>query len=324
MSHAYLLAGPEGVGKSTLAMAFAQALCCQAPGRDDPTVPCGACLACRKISRGTHPDVQRLDLETQRAVNEKRGGQNTSLTIDSIRQLTVDAALRPMEAPRRIIVIDDAETMQGVAQEALLKTLEEPPPAVLLMLLANDAGALLPTIQSRCQIINMRPVPASTIAAALIDGGAEPGLAREVAVMAAGRPGWAQRALNDDSLITGHREAAERALAWIESDQYDRLVRAVRLGDSFQKRRAEVMDDVESLLTVWRDLMLLRVELRDLVVQQGAVERLQTLAGAWSVDAITRATRSVQRCLADLEANVRPRLALEAMVLQWPPASRQR
>lgn len=324
MSHAYLLAGPEGVGKSTLAMAFAQALCCQAPGRDDPTVPCGACLACRKISRGTHPDVQRLDLETQRAVNEKRGGQNTSLTIDSIRQLTVDAALRPMEAPRRIIVIDDAETMQGVAQEALLKTLEEPPPAVLLMLLANDAGALLPTIQSRCQIINMRPVPASTIAAALIDGGAEPGLAREVAVMAAGRPGWAQRALNDDSLITGHREAAERALAWIESDQYDRLVRAVRLGDSFQKRRAEVMDDVESLLTVWRDLMLLRVELRDLVVQQGAVERLQTLAGAWSVDAITRATRSVQRCLADLEANVRPRLALEAMVLQWPTASRQR
>lgn len=324
MSHAYLLAGPEGVGKSTLAMAFAQALCCQAPGRDDPTVPCGACLACRKISRGTHPDVQRLDLETQRAVNEKRGGQNTSLTIDSIRQLTVDAALRPMEAPRRIIVIDDAETMQGVAQEALLKTLEEPPPAVLFMLLADDAGALLPTIQSRCQIINMRPVPASTIAAALIDGGAEPGLAREVAVMAAGRPGWAQRALNDDRLITGHREAAERALAWIESDQYDRLVRAVRLGDSFQKRRAEVMDDVESLLTVWRDLMLLRVELRDLVVQQGAVERLQTLAGAWSVDAITRATRSVQRCLADLEANVRPRLALEAMVLQWPTASRQR
>lgn len=324
VSHAYLLAGPEGVGKSTLALAFAQALCCQAPDRPDPTIPCGECLSCRKIGRGTHPDVQLLDLATQRAMNEKRAGQNTSLTIDSIRQLTVDAALRPMEAPRRIIVIDDAETMQGVAQEALLKTLEEPPPAVLLMLLADDAGTLLPTIQSRCQIINLRPVPASTIAAALTEAGAEPAVAREVAVLAAGRPGWAQRALADERLITGQREAAERALSWIESDKYNRLVQAVRLGDSYQKRRADVLDDVESLLTIWRDLMLLRVDLRDLVVQQSSVERLQSLAGAWSVDAITRATRSVQRCLADLEANVRPRLALEAMVLQWPTSADRR
>ncbi len=324
VSHAYLIAGPEGVGKTTLAMAFAQALCCQASDRADPTIPCGVCLPCRKIGRGTHPDVQVLDLATQRAMNEKRGAQNTSLTIDSIRQLTVDAALRPMEAPRRIMVIDDAETMQGVAQEALLKTLEEPPPAVLMMLLADDAGALLPTIQSRCQIVNLRPVPASSIAAALTKAGAEPGLAREVAILAAGRPGWAERALLDESLITGQREAADRALVWIESDQYDRLVRAIRLGDSYQKRRAEVLDDVQSLLTVWRDLMLLRVDLRELVVQQAAAERLQSLAAAWSVDAITRATRSVQRCLTDLEANVRPRLALEAMVLQWPTVGDRR
>lgn len=318
VSHAYLFAGPAGAGKTTLAMAFAQALCCQAADRPDPTIPCGVCLACRKIGRGTHPDVQVLDLESQRATNEKRGGQNTSLTIDSIRQLTVDAALRPMEAPRRIIIIDDAETMQGVAQEALLKTLEEPPPAVLLILLADDAGTLLPTIQSRCQVISVRPVPAATIAAVLSASGAEPSLAREVAMLAAGRPGWAQRALRDEQLIAGQREAAERAVAWIASDPYERLVRAVRLGDSYQKRRADVLEDVESLLAVWRDLMLVRVALPDLVVQQATVDRLQTLAGTWTLDAILRATRSVQRCLADLEANVRPRLALEAMVISWP------
>ena len=129
-------------------------------GASCPTTPCGACLACRKITRGTHPDVQTLDLETQRRLNEKRAGQNTSLTIDSIRQLAADASLRPMEASRRIIIVDDAETMQEVAQEALLKTLEEPPPAVLILLLANEAGRLLPTI--RQALLTVPSWPASS------------------------------------------------------------------------------------------------------------------------------------------------------------------
>lgn len=320
VSHAYLVAGPSGVGKATLAQAFAQALCCQATDRPNRTVPCGACLSCRKIARGTHPDVQVLDLERQRAVAEKRGGQNTSLTIDSIRQLTADAALRPMEAPRRIILIDDAESMQEVAQEALLKTLEEPPPAVLLMLLADDAGRLLPTIQSRCQVINLRPVPVAAIATALARSGLDSSQAREIAVLSAGRPGWAMRAAGDASLVEVQRGTAERALSWVDSSTYGRLVRAFRLGDSFSKRRTDVVGDVTALLGLWRDIMVLRLGLRDLVLHQALAEQMTMVASDWSLEAITRATRSVQTCLSDLEANVRPRLALEAMVLQWPPS----
>lgn len=320
VSHAYLVAGPAGGGKATLARAFAQALCCQSADRPDLTVPCGNCLSCRKIARSTHPDVQALDLERQRAVSDKRGGQNTSLTIDSIRQLTSDAALRPMEAPRRIILIDDAESMQEVAQEALLKTLEEPPPAVLLMLLADDAGRLLPTIQSRCQMINLRPVPVATIAAALERSGLEPARAREIAVLSAGRPGWAMRAAGDASLVEAQRGTAERALRWVDSSIYGRLVRAFRLGDSFPKRRTDVVGDVTALLGLWRDILVLRLGLHDLVLHQALAEQMTTLASDWSLEAITRSTRSVQTCLSDLEANVRPRLALEAMVLQWPPS----
>ena len=321
VSHAYLFAGPEAVGKATLATAFAQSLACQTHDRTDRTVPCGSCLACRKIARGTHPDVQWLNLEAQRRLNEKRAGLNTTLTIDSIRRLATDAALRPMEAPRRILVVDDAETMQDVAQEALLKTLEEPPPAVLLLLLADDAGRLLATIQSRCQIITLRPVPTVAISSALTAAGLAEDQAREIAALATGRPGWALRAAADPSLIEAQRGAAERALRWIEESTYERLVRAVKLGDVYQKRRVEVVADIETLLAVWRDIMLIRAAVPELAAQRATGERLAALGENWSLDGITRAARSVQTCLADLEANVRPRLALESMVLQWPLAS---
>jgi DNA polymerase-3 subunit delta' len=322
VSHAYLLTGAEGAGKTALATAFAQALCCQAADRPDRTVPCGICLACRKIARGTHPDVQVLDLDTQRRLSDRRGGQNTTLTIDSIRQLAADAALRPMEAPRRILIVDDAESMQEVAQEALLKTLEEPPPAVLILLLADDASRLLATIQSRCQLLGLRPVPTAMIARALAAAGLDLDRAREAAALAAGRPGWALRAAQDPSLIEAQRSSIERALTWIEASTYGRLVRAVKLGDAYQKRRADVIDDVAALLAVWRDLMLVRAAVPEIASLRSAHHRLAEVSASWSLEATTRATRSVQICLADLEANVRPRLALEAMVLQWPSAPR--
>lgn len=321
VSHAYLMVGPSGTGKATLSRIFARALCCQSPARADMTVPCGICLACRKIERGVHPDVQLLDLATQATLGPKRTSAQTTLSIDSIRQLAADAALKPMEAPRRVIVVDDAETMQEVAQEALLKTLEEPPPSVLLMLLADDAGSLLPTIQSRCQVINLRPVAGGAIAAGLIRSGVDSALAAEIAVLAAGRPGWAIRAAHEPTLIAERRAAADRALSWIEASTYSRLVTAVKVGDAFAKRRSDVFTDLESLLTVWRDLMLLRASLPDLVTQRSAIDRLGALAHRWRLDAITRATRAVQRCQADLESNVRPRLALESMVLAWPAAT---
>ncbi len=318
VSHAYLFAGPSGVGKATLARGFARALICQAADRPDPTVPCGTCLACRKIERGVHPDVQRLDLEIQAKLGLSRSSQQTSLTIDSIRQLAADAALKPMEASRRMIIVDDAETMQTVAQEALLKTLEEPPPSVLLMLLADDAGVLLPTIRSRCQVIHVCPVPAPVIAEALVATGIDAVQAHEVAALSSGRPGWALRASQDQALIAAQRATTDRALAWIEGTTYDRLVTAVKLGDSFTKRRSDVLGDLRAVLTVWRDVMLLHARLPDLVIQRSALQRLAVLAERWTPGAITSSIRAVQRCMADLEGNVRPRLALESMVLRWP------
>jgi DNA polymerase-3 subunit delta' len=323
VSHAYLVSGVDGVGKTTLAMAFAQAICCQEAARPDPSVPCGACLGCRKVARGVHPDVQTFGLATQAAQAEKAGSKQTSLTVETVRQLCAATAYRPMEARRRVILVEDAETMQGVAQEALLKTLEEPPAAAVLVLLADDAELLLPTIRSRCRAIDLRPVPQATLVAALRAAGIEHDRAEEAAAMAGGRLGWAVRATADPSLVAKRREAVDRAFAWLAGSVYDRLVAAVRLGDGFPKRRAEVFSELETLLGVWRDVLLLRADLPHYLTYRGYAERLAELARGWELAAIRRAVGAVQDCIADLESNVRPRLAIEAMVIQWPTPSRR-
>ncbi|HEY8445750.1 MAG TPA: DNA polymerase III subunit delta' [Thermomicrobiales bacterium] len=314
--HAYLFAGPEGVGKTTLATAFAQALLCTAPV--SPGEPCGECLACRKVARGVHPDIQTFSLERQADASASKGAKNTSLTIETVRELCGTAALRPMEGRWRIILLEDAETLQDVAQEALLKTLEEPPSFLLLILLSNDAEVLLPTIRSRCQIVELRPVPRAAIRDGLIATGCEPELAEELAGLAGGAPGWAIAASRNPALVEERRAAVARALDWIQSSGYERLVTAVRLGDSFSRRRAETFAELDTLLGVWRDALLLRTGHTEYVTFRGQAERLAELTREWPVPAIHRAVCSVQTCLLDLEANVRPRLAMEAMVLQWP------
>lgn len=314
--HAYLMAGPEGVGKATLARIFAQSLNCSTPSV--PGVPCGVCLSCRKIERGTHPDVQTFSLATQEILAERKTGKNTTLIIESVRDLCAATALRPLEGCWRVIIVEDAETLQDVAQEALLKTLEEPPRFMVLMLLADDAEILLPTIRSRCQIVDLRPVGHATIVEGLRDLGIADPEADRVAALAAGRPGWAIKAATDPKLVLSKRETINRALAWIEASGYKRLVTAVRLGDTFTKRRVETFADLETLLGVWRDALLLAISVPDYLTNRGFEDRIRELAKSWTVVEIHRAVRAVQTCIADLDANVRPRLAMEAMVLQWP------
>lgn len=321
VAHAYLITGPESIGKRALATAFAQALCCQDSIRRSEGQRCGACLSCRKISRGTHPDVQQFGLAQQAALSDKTGGQ-TGLTIDTVRRVCGATALRPMEGRWRVLVIDNAETMQGVAQEALLKTLEEPPASVVILLLAEEAETLLPTVRSRCQIVDLRPVPRQVVARALEARGIERSRADEIASLAGGRPGWALRAVGDAAVVDERRRAVDWALEWMEGSPYDRLVAAVRLGDTFQKRRVKVFDDLDILLGLWRDALLLRVAVPGCLTFREYAERLQGLAEGWELPALRGAIQAVQTCVADLDANVRPRLAIEAMVLQWPTPSK--
>jgi len=320
ISHALLLAGPRGLGKTAIATIFAKAISCLNPPA--PAMPCGECRACRKIDRGVHPDIQTFDLASQAVTSVKAGGKNTGITIETVRDVASTSALRPIEGRWRIVLLDDAETMNEVAQEALLKTLEEPPPSMLLILLCDDIEALLPTIRSRCQVIELRQAPRADIESALLERGAPEPLAAELASLSNGAPGWAFRAVKDAKLRDARLQAVEQAVSWIGAPTYDRLVQAVRLADDFSKGRWEPLERLGIVLSVWRDALLIGAGLRDRMTYQLFADRMAGMSAEWSLDDLHRAVQSVQTGIRDLETNVRPRLAMEAMVLQWPKPSR--
>jgi DNA polymerase-3 subunit delta' len=313
IGHAYLLAGPNGVGKERLALAFAQAICCTNPSRHDLSDPCGACRSCLNVTRGTHPDVERYDLQTQAQLAEKPS-RGTSLSIDTMRRLRASAALLPLEGTRRLLIVDDAETLLEPAQQALLKVLEEPPPHVTILLLADEAEALLETVRSRCQAVVVRPVATSIIEEALDKREVDRELAQEIVMLSRGRPAWAMVAADDRQVLQRSRQARQDAESWISASTYERLVTAFRLGEQFGKRRSDVIGVVQATIQLMREEMLAAANSdRDTREHAAGDVRARIPSWAWS-----RAIAAALQCLQDLESNVRPRLALEAMVLAWP------
>ena len=302
--HAYILSGFNSLGKSTLATLFAQSLLCTQP--PSAGVPCLECSACRRVDRGTHPDCSTWDLERQAKTAEKAAvSRNLSLNIQTVRGITSSVSMRPMESRYRIVIVDDVETMQETAQEAFLKTLEEPPAYAVILLLTTDAELLLETILSRAITVHLQNVTMERIRQGLLARGAPADRAQVIAEASDGRPGWAIRALADDTLLTTRVEQQQAADRWIDSDRYHQLVEAIRLGDAFGKDRESVFARLEAVQRQWRNRLIETVEENP----DDISTRLQAL-------------KSIDLCFRDLDANVRPKLALQTMVLQWPTSNR--
>src|SRR6202158_3085947 len=182
-----ILSGPNGIGKRLVASATAQALNCTVPlaavfspstGVSDPSLEvdaCGKCAACTRIARGVHPDVLLVE-----------PGDSGSIRIDQARDIVDRAAYRPFEGRRRAVIVDEADALMPAAQNALLKTLEEPPSASVFMLVTSRPDMLLATVQSRCPRLRFRPLGAHDVAAVLMRRGRREDEARAIAATAGG------------------------------------------------------------------------------------------------------------------------------------------
>lgn len=319
LHHAYLFGGPEGVGKARVARLLAQAANCEegAAGthgyREDP---CGRCPACQKIEKGIHPDVtvlaeERAMVKAGRWEAKSGRAPSRDIVVDQVRDL-VDhrLSLARFEGRRRFVVIDPADAMNPQAQNALLKTLEEPPGDTTLILVASSPDSLLPTIRSRCLRVPFGPVPVEAIEARLVAEGHAEDKARLAAALSGGSLGRAL-ALDDDELAT-RREAVERVAELGPDDPAAWLEAARTLGE-----KREEAESLCELLLVW---------LRDVAVVQagGAALALADLAGATRRIAAAiapgealRRREEVRRTIAGLRQNAQPVLALERLFIGW-------
>ena len=315
VNHAYLFTGPAGIGRRTLATTFAQALVCTA---DTNARPCGECSACRRVSTGQFPDVTTLSLESQLATSQRRDSRNTVISIETIRELRSSVSLRPMEASWRVAILEDVDRLSREAYDALLKTLEEPPPFVVLLLIATEFAALPETIRSRCRHISLEPVPRDLVAENLLQRGSDPDQAALIARLTRGRIARAIDLIGDTEALEARRASVEAGLGMI-GDPLQALIEARRMADRYRGgHRDEIQQQIDLLIGLWRDLLLQRVGRPDDVSNIDVIEWLDQLGATWSVEQIYTGLESCARALHDLSVNVQPRLALNTMVVQWP------
>jgi len=341
LHHAYLFGGPEGVGKGRAARLLAQAANCEAGGagpsglRDDP---CGTCGPCRKIERGLHPDVLLLQEERTMARAgrwEPKGGRAPSrdIVVDQVRDL-VDhrLALKRHEGRRRFVVIDPADRMNPQAQNALLKTLEEPPEATTLVLVSSSPDTLLPTIRSRCLRVAFGPLPAEVVAERLARSFADR-LARRRGKGAAAADGEAAaEALRHEdrlavALAAGSIGRAEALAAGALQAQGEALAAAVGLGPddarawlAFAREHGEGREEAAELcelLALWlRDVLAAQAGGRSLALVDLAAETRRAAAALPPAEVLRRRAGVVETAAA-LRQNASPVLALEGLLIGW-------
>ena len=316
LAHAYLLTGPAGVGKATLARRLAQALLCEAAGGHGDE-PCLECRTCRQVEAGEAPDVERIAVGgicDVTAHGDHATDGSTRIRICQVRRLERVASLAPFAAARRIFIVDTADDLQTEAAHALLKTLEEPPATVLLMLLATDGEALLPTIRSRCQQLALRPMAAAELAAALsqqLELGED--AAQELARLAGGRYGLALRLHADPSLRVMQETVTDDVQRLSRAGRNERFDYAGELARRWSRERASVLATLDIWRAWWREV-LLAASGADAPV--GASMRAE--AAHCSPPQALRSLRATQRAREHLLENTNAQLALEVMMLDLP------
>ena len=247
LAHAYLLTGPPHVGKMTLAIDLAAAVNCTGGG-DAGAGPCGECAPCARIGRGVHADVRVVSLQQREAGQPTR----TRIGIDEVREAMQATSLRSVEGGWTVIIFDGAETFSPEAANALLKTLEEPPDQVLILLLTANEDAILPTVRSRCRLLPLRPMGGAMLTEFLVNRhGVETDQARWLSRLARGCPGWAVSVLADPTILEERAEALDFIAASATTPLDERFAYANSLAGVYSRDR----ETVRQTLFLWQRLV---------------------------------------------------------------------
>jgi DNA polymerase-3 subunit delta' len=304
--HAYLFSGPPGLGRRTLALRFAQALNCPYPLA--PGEPCGKCRTCQQIER-----MQYTDLTVIQA--EKEGG---TLKVEQIRAVRQSLVLKPYQGKYRVALFLRFQEANANSANALLKTLEEAPAHVILLLTADTPEQLLPTITSRCEILRLHPLPVETVESYLKDRGVDESTARLLAHVSGGRPGYALRLMQDKDALEFRARRLDDLQSLLKSTRRERFAYAEKLTDRKNEGKECFRETLQLWLALWRDV-LLRAARSDtpLTNVDWAVE-IEALARQLNLPEARRLVNAAEEAIEKLERNVNARLLAEVLLLDWP------
>ena len=299
IGHAYLFSGIPAVGKKTLAREFVKALNCEK--EDALHDSCGECSSCRKIQRGIHPDVFFVEAQGQ------------YIRIDDIREMQERAKCKPLEARRRVFIIDDADKMNVYAANALLKMLEEPSESNVLILITTRFYSLLPTIISRCQHMCFNPLRIETVAKFLVD---RMSMDNQKALLLAGLSGGSlghAMELNEDDIVAYRAELLQQLSLTNRNDLFSLISFASFLGQG----RKEIKQGLNILSTIFRDALVLKeTQKNEMLVNQDNSSFISTQAARLSGGQILQNIALVERAGETIEQNVNKSLTLETMTFK--------
>ena len=340
--HALLLVGPARVGKTTLALDLAAGLLCLAD--DSGLRPCRECAACRKVEHANHPDLHRFAPD----------GVGQQIRVAQVHALTAELALLPLEGRFRVAIIEAAHRLNLDAQNAILKTLEEPPAAVVLVLAADDSASLLPTVVSRCARLRLGPVAPDIVARMLEQAGvADRAQGTALARLAGGRPGVALELAGRPEAVIAQGRLARALLDLLGADRRRRLalqadlledgqvlaggagpagseaaaeaaaeVRGTGRGTGRRQSPAQRRAAVASVIAVWRevarDLALAAHGGRAELGRHDLFDELVAAAERVEPAAVSGFVARLDGLARAIDGYANPELALDVLLLEWP------
>jgi DNA polymerase-3 subunit delta' len=294
LHHAYLLLGPEGLGKRTVALALAKAIYCVDSEQDY----CGRCVNCMRITNGNHPDVRLIE-----PLPDKK-----EIGIQQIRELQRELNYRSFSGKRKIAIIDPATLMNLSAQNALLKTLEEPPVDSLIVLITPNTGGLLPTLRSRCLSLSFAPLSSAQVSAFLeSQRGMKADEAKLLAAMSMGSIGAAAN-LDKDELIEKRRNWSNMLMSLKVGDYNAAMVAA----EALAKNRDEALEFLKWAESWYRDLLVYSATQRpNELVNLDMLPQIDQQATESSVDCTLSAFSNTTDASAGIQRNLNRRMVLE-------------
>jgi DNA polymerase-3 subunit delta' len=308
MRHAYLLCGPHGVGRQNLALRLAQALNCLTP--PVPGQPCFTCTNCIRIERKQHPDLVIVQAEEESKV----------IKVEQVREVQHSLALSPYEARYKIALFLDFQQAGASVQNAMLKTLEEPPGRVILILTADDPDNLLATITSRCEVLRLRPLPVEQVAEGLQVQSGMP--AEQASLLASVSGGLPSAAIE----LNAMPELLERRNHWLEdfysllgASRVDKFAFAARAAKVAKEDKQAIALELRSWISLWRDVLLSSANSSVPLVNTDWANHVQEIASQVDFQQACHTLDRLNTVSNRIElSNINQQLALEALLLELP------